>query len=69
MRHASPKTTEIYLENDSTEQDAIIAEQLYRHYHGGNTSSSAADKLQAAMMTMTPEKLEQLAAIAQAMTR
>ena len=69
MRHASPKTTEIYLENDSTEQDAIIAEQLYKHYHGGSTSSSAADKLQAAMMAMTPEKLEQLAAIAQAMTR
>lgn len=69
MRHASPKTTEIYLENDSTEQDAAIAQQLYSHYHGGNASSSAADKLQAAMQTMTPEKLEQLAAIAQAMAK
>ena len=69
MRHASPKTTEIYLDNNGAEQDAAIAEQLYKHYHGGNASSGAADRLQAAMQTMTPEKLEQLSAIAQAMTR
>lgn len=33
MRHASPKTTEIYLHNDTTRQEADIAEQLYKLYH------------------------------------
>lgn len=69
MRHASPKTTEIYLDNESSEQDAVIAQQLYFHYHGGKASSSAADRLQAAMQVMPSEKLEQLAAIAQAMAK
>lgn len=67
MRHSSPKTTEIYLENDSTAQDAALAQRLFEHYHGGQTSTSAADKLQQAMQTMNPAQLEQLAAIAAAM--
>lgn len=67
MRHSSPKTTEIYLENDSTAQDAALAQRLFEHYHGGQTSNSAADKLQQAMQTMNPAQLEQLAAIAAAM--
>ena len=33
MRHASPKTTEIYLHNDTLRQEADIAEQLYKLYH------------------------------------
>ena len=68
MRHDSPKTTEIYLDNSSAETDAAIAEQLYRHYHGDDTQS-AAEKLQQAAMTLTPGKLEQLAAIAEAMAK
>lgn len=67
MRHTSPKTTEIYLENDSTAQDAALAQRLFDHYHGGTASNSAADRLQQAMQTMNPAQLEQLAQIAAAM--
>ena len=67
MRHSSPKTTEIYLDNETTETDNRIAQQLYNHYHGKDTSSSAADTLQTAMQKMNPAQLEQLASIAAAM--
>ena len=67
MRHSSPKTTEIYLDNNNSAQDAIIAQRLYEHYHGGQAEGSAAEKVQQAMQTMTPAQLEQLAAIAAAM--
>lgn len=33
MRHADPKTTEIYLHMDTDKQEAITAEKLYRTYH------------------------------------
>lgn len=33
MRHSSPKTTEIYLDNETSEQDADIAGRLYDFYH------------------------------------
>lgn len=69
MRHTNPKTTEIYLENNSAEQDANIAVRLYQHYHGESTSSSAADRVKAAMLTMGLAQLEQLANIAAAMAR
>ena len=65
MRHTSPKTTEIYLDNESTEQDAAIAKKLYDHYHGA--SSTAADKLQQALQGLSADKLERLAAIAAAL--
>ena len=67
MRHSSPKTTEIYLDNDTSAQDADIAARLYQHYHGDTAASTAADKLQMAMQRMTPAQLDQLAAIAAAM--
>ena len=67
MRHSSPKTTEIYLDNETSTQDAILAQRLFEHYHGGQASSSTQDKLQAAMLTMSLAQLEQLAAIAAAM--
>lgn len=67
MRHANPLTTECYLENNNAEQDAAIARQLYNHYHGGTASSSAAERLQAAMQLLSPEKLAQLANLAQAL--
>ena len=67
MRHSSPKTTEIYLDNNKTEQDAALAQRLYAHYHGGTTG--AADRLQAALVKMTPAQLEQLANIAAAMAQ
>jgi len=33
MRHASPKTTEIYIHKDTETQDSEIAEKLYNYYH------------------------------------
>lgn len=33
MRHSSPKTTEIYLDNENAAQDADIAARLYEFYH------------------------------------
>ena len=33
MRHANPKTTEIYLHVDTEKQEAITAQQLYNIYH------------------------------------
>ncbi len=33
MRHSSPKTTEIYLHNDTENEGAEIAAQLYKAYH------------------------------------
>ncbi len=67
LRHNSPKTTEIYLENDTAEQDERIAQQLYQYYHGGTADSR--EGLQGMIATMNPQQLEQLAAIAQAMQR
>ena len=68
MRHSSPKTTEHYLDNETAAQDAALAQRLFDHYHGGQSSSTgAADKLQAAMLTMGIAQLEQLATIAAAM--
>ena len=64
MRHSSPKTTEIYLDNNAQSQDAGIAARLYEHYHGGQAKG---DKLQQAMQQMNPDQLDQLAAIAAAM--
>lgn len=69
MRHSSPKTTEIYLDNNNAAQDAALAQRLYEHYHGSETGASAADRVQMAMQRMTPAQLEQLANIAAAMTQ
>lgn len=33
MRHKSPATTEIYLADDTQEEEAAIAEELYSYYH------------------------------------
>lgn len=65
LRHSSPKTTEIYLEQDSTEQDERIAAQLYRHYHGMEAGNS--DTLTDITANLAPDQLKQLAAIAKAM--
>lgn len=65
LRHSSPKTTEIYLEQDSTEQDERIAAQLYRHYHGMEAGN--ADTLPDIAANLTPDQMKQLAAIAKAM--
>lgn len=69
MRHSNPATTEIYLHNDTEKAEAGIAEQLYNLYHGNQSGeqSSKREQIEQIIITMTPQKLEQLAAIAAAM--
>lgn len=67
MRHSSPATTEIYLDNTSAAQDADLANRLFDFYHGGTASTTAADRVKQAMQGMNPAQLEQLANIAAAM--
>lgn len=43
MRHESPETTEIYLENDETEQEAETAVNVYDYYHGIETADDTAE--------------------------
>lgn len=65
MRHSSPKTTEIYLENDTTEQDADIADKLYQLFHGAEGRSAAPS----VAATLTPEQIRQILALAATPTR
>lgn len=66
MRHADPKTTEIYI-HDDTEQatQADLAERLYNFYHGEQSGSSLNDTIS----VLTPAQLQQLSVIAAAMAR
>ena len=63
MRHSSPKTTEIYLENDTTAQDADIARKLWQKLHGDQTAP--ADVASVAAL-LTPEQVQQLLSLAAA---
>lgn len=65
MRHSSPKTTEIYLENDTTEQDADIARKLYQKFH---EAPQAAGDVASVAALLTPEQLQQLLTMAAAST-
>lgn len=65
MRHSNPATTEIYLHNDTEQQEASIAQQLYNLYHGMTTDTG--DRLQAIINRLNPAQLEQLTNIAAAM--
>ena len=69
MRHSNPATTEIYLHVDTEQQDAEIAQRLYNHYHGIESQSDSRQELQEAAARLDPAQLEQLAAIARAMSR
>lgn len=66
MRHSNPATTEIYLHNDTEQQEAGIAQQLYNLYHGTGSKDHRA-QLEQIIDRMTPQQLEQLAGIAAAM--
>ncbi len=65
MRHTSPKTTEIYLHNDTTKQELGIAQQLFNSYHGIKTDEK--DRLNNLINRLTPGQLEKLAEIAEVM--
>jgi len=69
LRHSSPKTTEIYLENDTSAQDETIANQLFSKYHGHTTATGKREQLKLLLEKMTPEQLEQLTGIATAITK
>ena len=63
MRHASPKTTEIYLHNDTEQQEAVTAQRLYNHYHDIQKTATIETILQG----MTAAQITQLTQIADAM--
>ena len=65
MRHSNPATTEIYLHNDTEQQEASIAQQLYNLYHG--KTNDTGERLQAIINRLNPAQLEQLTNIAAAM--
>ena len=69
MRHANPATTEIYLHNDTTRQEAETAQQLYNFYHGISDQGDDRQRLESIMQGMTAAQLEQLTNIAAAMTQ
>jgi len=69
MRHESPKTTEIYLDEDMTETEHEIAQQLYNKYHGiTKEPGSDPQQLAAILQGMNAAQLMQLAAATQQIT-
>ena len=64
MRHSNPATTEIYLHNDTEKAEAVIAQQLYNHYHGSGSGRGTLEEL---LNKLSPQQLEQLTGIAAAM--
>lgn len=70
MRHTSPKTTEIYLDNSQAAQGAALAARLYDHYHGAQpTAPDNLDTLTEAARQLSPEQIKQLAFMAEAMAK
>lgn len=69
LRHTSPKTTEIYLENDTAATDEALAGQLYNHYHGTAGIEDKQAQLRQLEARMNPEQLEQLLSIASAIVK
>lgn len=69
MRHASPTTTEIYLHRDTEKQEAEIAQKLYNKYHGMTETDDSRAQLETIINGMTAQQLQQLASIAQNMTK
>ena len=65
MRHSNPATTEIYLHNDTDQQQTDIAQKLYGYYHNQKVDDDT--KLQTIIARLTPEKLKQLTLIAESM--
>ena len=66
MRHSNPATTEIYLHNETEQQEAQTAQQLYDLYHGTG-STDTRSKLDQLIARLNPAQLEQLTGIAAAM--
>jgi hypothetical protein len=67
MRHTSPATTEIYLENDNAAQDNAMAARLYDSIHGQNVDKSKREQLHDLIERLTADQVDHLTAIAAAM--
>lgn len=67
MRHSSPKTTEIYLNNDQTAQNEILARRLYDRYHGRSYERGRREELSAILAKLNAEQLANLTGVAAAM--
>lgn len=63
MRHSNPATTEIYLHNDTEQQDAKTAEALSRFYHGSESDRAELDR---AISGLNDQQLKQLAELVKA---
>lgn len=68
MRHADPKTTEIYLHNNTEKQEAETAQQLFNYYHGIQEQEPR-QRLDNILQGMTPQQIEQLTNVAAAIAR
>lgn len=74
MRHSNPATTELYMHDDTSKEEATIAQRLYDYYHSagstdGGTSGGGEplDRLQQIAGKLTAAQLQQLTNIAAAM--
>ena len=68
MRHANPATTEIYLHNNTEQQETQLTQQIYDLFNGTQTTNSK-DQLQALINSMSAAQIDQLRGIAQAMAK
>lgn len=69
MRHANPATTEIYLHCNTQKQETDIAQRLYNHYHGNNSTQDEIGKLENIICSLDTEQLHTLTSIAAAMAK
>lgn len=70
MRHSNPATTEIYLHNETTQQEAQTAQKIYNYYHGGQAAAQESEPdILEILQNMNDEQRRQLVAIAAAMNK
>lgn len=70
LRHSNPATTERYLTNETSKQDADIARQLWQRFHEEPTApADDLGELLRVAGTLKPEQLATIRALAQTMSR
>ncbi len=68
MRHANPKTTEIYLHTNEQKKEVEVADKLYKYYHEKDHQEKEGSSLFSVVANFSQEQLEQLTQIAISMT-
>lgn len=68
MRHSNPATTEIYLHNETEQQETALAQQLYNLFRG-TADDTGKERLQELINSMSAAQVEQLRGIAAAMAK